>query len=132
MVTVTDDGLERISDIFLGFVDDKAYRVAVGTGTGNEGKKANILNNRVYISNRDNDDCYFEETNATGGFRAHLEVTAGGSTASVSTSNPDENDITEIAVFTKQGVLIVIDEFQEVTIPNGHTEEFTIEGDITR
>lgn len=133
MVTVTDDWLERLSDILLGNVDDEIHEVAVGIGTGNEGTGAQSLANEVYRSNKNNNDCYFEEIGSTGEFRAHLEVTAGGGTANVSTSNPDENDITEIGVFTEQGDLIVIDEFASaVTIPDGHTEEFTIDGDYTR
>lgn len=133
MVTVTDDALERISDIVLGNIDDELYSVAVGIGTGNEGNNADALANEVYRSNKNYGDCFFEEIGGTGEFRAHLEVTAGGSTANVSVSNPDENDITEIGVFTEQGELVVIDEFASpVEIPSGYTEEFTIDGDYTR
>jgi hypothetical protein len=133
MVTVVDDWLERLSDIVLGNVDDEIHEVAVGIGTGNEGTGASSLANEVYRSDKTHGDCFFEEIGTTGEFRAHLEVTAGGGTANVSVSNPDENDITEIAVFTESGQMVVIDEFASaVTIPSGHTEEFTIDGDYTR
>ena len=133
MVTITDNALERISDIVLGNVDDELHAVAVGIGTGNEAESADSLANEVYRSNKNYGDCYFEDIGSTGEFRAHLEVTAGGSTANVSVSNPTENEITEIGVFTKQGELIVIDEFVDtVVIPSGYTEEFTIDGDYTR
>lgn len=132
MVEVTDDGLERVSDVALGNEDDEIHEVAVGIGTGNEGTGANSLANEVYRSNKNNGDCYFVETSADGDFEAHIEVTAGGSTANVTTSNPDENDITEIGVFFEGGQLLVIDEFTAVTIPSGHTEEFAVPVNITR
>jgi hypothetical protein len=130
MVTVIDDWLERVSDILLGKTDDEIHEIAVGTGTGNEGSNASSLANEVYRSNKQNSNCWFEETGSTGQFRAHLEVTAGGGTANVSV--PGENDITEIAVFSKSGQMVVIDEFASpVTIPTGHTEEFIFDGDYT-
>jgi hypothetical protein len=133
MVTITNDWLELLSDIALGKSDDEISAVAVGIGTGNEGQGANALANEVYRSNKDNADVSFEETGTTGQFRARLEVTAGGSTANVETSNPDENDITEIGIFTEQGQLVVIDEFSSaIEIPAGHTEEFTIDANYTR
>lgn len=133
MVTVTDDWLELLSDIALGNADDEIHAVAVGIGIGNEDTGADSLANEVYRSNKNFNDCYFEETGDTGEFTAHLEVTAGGGTANISVQNPDENEITEIGVFTEQGELVVIDEFASaVTIPSGHTEEFTIDGNYTR
>lgn len=133
MVAITNGWLELLSDIALGKSDDEIHAVAVGIGTGNEGQGANQLANEVYRSNKTNADVSFDEQGGTGQFRATLRVTAGGSTANVETSNPDENDITEIGIFTKQGELVVIDEFTSpIEIPAGHTEEFTIDANYTR
>jgi hypothetical protein len=131
MVTVTNDWLNRLSDIAIGNIDDEIHEVAVGTGTGNESAGASSLANEVYRSNKTFGDCAIEDDGPAGEFSAEIEVTAGGSTANVSVTNPDNNDITEIGVFTKQGGLVVINEYSTpVTISSGSRERFIINGDF--
>jgi len=128
MVTVTDDGLERVDDIVHGRVDDEIHAIAVGTGTGNEGTGADVLANEAYRSNKDNGDVRFEDTGGTGESEAVIEVTAGGGTANVAGGT----EISEMAIFTEAGELIAIDEFAGVQIPTGHTEQFVVPTDYTR
>lgn len=128
MVTVTDDGLERVDDIVHGRVDDEIDAIAVGTGTGNEGTGADALANEVYRSTKDNADVRFDDTGGTGESEAVIEVTAGGGTANVAGGT----EISEIGIFTAGGELIAIDEFAAVQIPTGHTEQFVMPTDYTR
>jgi len=132
MVTVTNDWLDRLSDIALGNIDDEIHEVAVGIGTGSESAGASSLANEVYRSSKTFGDCAIKDDGPTGEFSAEIEVTAGGSTANVSVTNPDNNDITEIGVFTKQGGLVVINEYSTpVTISSDSRERFIINGNFT-
>jgi len=128
MVTVTDDGLERVDDIVHGRVDDEIREIAVGTGTGNEGTGADALANEVYRSDKDNADVQFDDVGGTGETEAVIEVTAGGGTANVAGGT----EISEMAIFTEAGELVAIDEFAGVEIPAGHTEQFVMPTDYTR
>lgn len=128
MVTATDAWLDELSDVLIGRSSDELHEVSVGTGSGSEGPNATSLSNEVYSSNKLNDDVFFTDEGNTGQYEAHIQVSAGGSTANVS---PDTT-ITEIAVITKEGTLAIIDEFNGVTIPAGNVEEFIIPADYVR
>ena len=129
MTTITDTGLEWISDTSLGKTGEEIDAIAVGTGTGNEGTGATSLASETYRADKSNEDVVFVETDATGAFEAVITVTGGQEV-------PDDTDITEIGVFGGDTAgdpdLIVIDEFAAVTVEQGHTEEFTVPIDITR
>ena len=128
MVTVTDDGLERVDDIVHGRVDDEIHTIAVGTGTGSEGTGADALANEAYRSTKNNGDVRFDDTGGIGETEAVIEVTAGGGTANVAGGT----EISEMAIFSEAGELIAIDEFAGVQIPTGHTEQFVMPTDYTR
>lgn len=133
MVTVTDDWLEELSKIALGESDDRIQEIAVGTGTGSESQDSTSLSNEVYRVSFDSGAAKLETTDAVGEFTASIDVTAGGSTANVSLQNPDENDITEIAIFTRDGIMVVIDEFTNPqTIDVGTTQRFNFIGSYIR
>lgn len=129
MTTITDNGLEWLSDAALGFNSEEIDAIAVGTGAGNEGTGATSLTAEEYRADQTSEDVVFIETDATGAFEAIITVTGDQEV-------PAGTEITEIAVFAGETdanpTMIVIDEFAAVTIENGHTEEFTIPIDITR
>lgn len=129
MTTITDTGLEWISDVILGSVTEEIDAIAVGSGTGAEGNGATSLTTEEYRAQKSNEDVVFTETDATGAFEAIITITGGQEV-------PAGTQITEIGVFGGDGAadpdLIVIDEFASVTIEQGHTEEFTVPIDITR
>lgn len=128
MTTITNTGLNWIRDVALGRVDEEIDAIAVGSGTGNEGTGAAALASEEYRAEKSNEDVVFVETD-TGAFEAVITVT-GDQEVAAGTA------ISEIAVFGGEGVgdadLLVIDEFADVTVEQGHTEEFTVPIDITR
>jgi hypothetical protein len=133
MTTVTDTWLQALSEIALGESDDRIQEIAVGTGTGSESQDSTALSNEVYRVSFDSGAANLELTDTVGEFVASIDVTAGGSTANVSAQNPSENDITEIAIFTRDEVMVVINEFPEPeTIDVGTTQRFTFTGSYIR
>jgi len=120
MVTVTDDGLEKIGDEMLAAYDE----IAVGTGTTGDVPGDSSLESEVYRAQVEDSIVSFTETDATGGFEAKIEVGGG-------LEVPAGTDISEIGLFA-DGVLVVRDVFAAVTVEDGHREEFTVPGDYTR
>lgn len=129
MTTVTDDGLEALSDVSHGFRAAEIDAVGVGTGTGNEATGATSLANEAYRADKSNEDIEFVEAGASGAVEAIITVTGGQEVSAGA-------EINEIGVYIGEqngnATLVVIDEFANVTVEDGHTEEFTVPYDFTR
>lgn len=124
MTTTPDEGLEAIGDLLKNAV---AY---VGLGTGkNESTTASALGNPEYLAQPSNANVRVIETGTTGEIEIIIEVTGG-------TEVPGGKKISEMAAFDgdpdSDGNLLSIDEFAEIEVEAGHTEEFTIPVDPTR
>jgi len=124
MTTTPDEGLEAIGDLLKNAV---AY---VGLGTGkNESTTASALGNPEYLAQPSNANVRVIETGTTGEIEIIIEVTGG-------TEVPGGTKISEMAAFDgdpdSDGNLLSIDEFAEIEVEAGHTEEFTITVDPTR
>lgn len=120
MVTVTDNGLELISDELLDVYDE----IAVGTGTTDDAAGDTSLESETYRAQVSDSIVEFRETGGTGDYEAAIEVGGG-------LEVPAETEISEIGLFAN-GTLVVRDVFAAVTVEAGHRREFTIDGDITR
>jgi hypothetical protein len=119
MTTAPDDGLEKVSDEVLTEYDE----VAVGTGQG-ESTGATSLGNEEYRGSVADNNIDIRETGSTGEYEAAIEV-GGGLEVTAGA------EISEMGLFI-DGVLVLIDEFTDVPVPNGHREEFTMPADFTR
>lgn len=123
MTTTTDSGLEAISDILIGNRSTEIDALAIGTGTGTEGSSATSLGSEVFRAGVADSNVELIETGATGETELILRV-KGGTDVTAGTA------LTEVGVFIDGagggGELVVIDNFAEVIIETGHTEEFTI------
>jgi len=120
MVTVTDDGLEQISDVLLAAYDE----IAVGTGTDPDAPSDSSLQSEAFRATVKTAGVEFRETGPTGEYEAAIEVGGG-------LEVPAGTDISEIGLFA-DGVLVVRDVFPAVTIEAGDRREFTVPADITR
>jgi hypothetical protein len=124
MTTVSDSGLERIGDLIR--VD--AEFLAVGSGQ-NESSTASGLGSREFAASTSSSNVEFVETGTTGEFEAIIRI-KGGTEVSAGTT------ISEVGLFDGEpvgsGTLLVIDEFDGVTVEAGHTEEFTVPIDPRR
>lgn len=128
MTTITDVGLEWKAGALVGN-HDAIDAVAVGSGTGNEGTDATSLANQEYKALTSSEDVVVQETNSLGQYEAIITVTGDQEV-------PAGTQISEIGVYGGAGsgedVLVVIDEFADVEVEQGHTEEFTVTMTETR
>jgi len=124
MTTVSDSGLERIGDQIKA---DVAF-LAVGSGQ-NESTTASGLGSREFAAGTSNSNVELVETGTTGEFEAIIRI-KGGTEVSAGTV------ISEVGLFdgdpAGSGTLLVIDEFDGITVEAGHTEEFTVPIDLRR
>jgi hypothetical protein len=123
MTTTTDVGLEAISDVLIGNRTGQINALAIGTGTGTESAGATSLGSEVFRAGAADSNVELIETGSAGETELILRV-KGGTDVSAGTA------ITEVAAFIDGagggGELVVIDNFADVIIETGHTEEFTI------
>jgi hypothetical protein len=127
MVTVTDSGLEWLTDKTRDGASSRVDAVALGTGT-NESTTATALGNEVHRGDDSEPAVSFVETDQTT-YEARITVTGG-------TEVPAGTAISEIAVLAGGagggGTLVVIDQFDAVTVEAGHTERFDVPLEFTR
>jgi hypothetical protein len=122
MTTITDTGIETIADLLIGDVTGGVDTIAIGTGQ-NESATATSLGNEVFRATPA--DSNVELINSGSG-EAELAIRVkGGTDVSAGAA------ISEVAII-KNTDIIIVDEFQGVTIETGHTEEFTVPVDILR
>jgi len=125
MTTTPDNGLDRIATSIINTVS----HVAVGTGT-NESASAPALGNREFAASRSDAPVEILQPGETDEIEVVIAI-KGGTEVSGGTG------ISEIGVFDGDptitgATLLFIDEFQTVTVEDGHTEEFTIPVDARR
>jgi hypothetical protein len=129
MTTTTDDGLEVIGDLLIGNSSVIIDALAVGTGSGSEATDATSLNNEIFRGAVSNNNVETVETGQTGESELIIRVKGG-------LEVPANTSVTEVGAFTDGvgggGTLIFIDNFAEVIVEAGHTEEFTIPVDPQR
>lgn len=126
MTTTTDLGLEWIGDKTIDNVNDSISKIAVGSGSGNESTVASSLANEVYRGDVADSNVTQVESSATGRFDTEVVVTGG-------VEVPANTVITEIALFSGSGVMIVIDDFDSgVTVGAGVKQSFQIRFNPTR
>lgn len=120
MTTVTQVGLEWISDKTLdneaGVIDD----IAIGTNGSSESFFATALANEVYRASNGDPNVTVTETNDEGTYTFELDVTGG-------TEVTAGKSIREIALFESNGTMICIGNFNPVFIESGQTETFRVE-----
>jgi len=125
MTTTPDTGLDRIATSIINTVS----HVAVGTGR-NESASATALGSRAFAASRSDIPVEILQPGETGEIEVVIVIKGG-------TEVPAGTGISEIGVFDGDpaatgATLLFIDEFQTVTVEDGHTEEFTIPVDARR
>lgn len=125
MTTTPDTGLDRIATSIINTVS----HVAVGTGR-NESASATALGSRAFAASRSDAPVEILQPGETGEIEVVIAIKGG-------TEVPAGTGISEIGVFDGDpggtgATLLFIDEFQTVTVEDGHTEEFTIPVDARR
>ena len=128
MTTITDAGLEWLRNSVIGEAPGEIHRIAVGTGTGSEHPESDGLDNEVYSATGESPNAEIIPLDEPGHFEAIIQV-KGGTEVDAGT------EITEFGVFVvlpEEVLLFAVDNFEEVPVEAGHTEQFSMEVEITR
>jgi hypothetical protein len=115
---IPDEGLEWVTDKTFGSnPSEYAYIVAVGDGQSSPSPGDTELDNEVYRSNDDSNDCTVEKTSAT-------EITAR-ITLSGGLQIPADTDVNELGIFISDGTTLLYREVNDtVTIGSGEKQTF--------
>lgn len=126
MTTTTDSGLDYIRNRAIGLDSGPIDTIVLGNGSGSESQTASSVDSEVYTANDSNNNVEFVDVSTTGRMEAIVTIKGG-------TEVPPDTNISEMAVrASDDDVLVAIDEFSEVVVEGGHTEEFTMPIQIQR
>jgi hypothetical protein len=117
---IPDEGREWFSQSAMSNTgSERAYIVAVGTGTGATTASNTDLDNEIYRANDDDSVCTVEATSNTGEILARITVSGG-----TEIQNPPQ-DITELGLFVSDGSTLLYREVRSaVTVEAGESQTF--------
>lgn len=122
MATITQVGLEWLSDKALDNETDVIDEIAVGSDGSSESFFATDMGTQEFRAAFSNPNVTLSETDNEGKFEVTVEVTGG-------TEVPAGTIIREVALFTSGDVLIAIGNITAVQVDSGASESFRIEVD---
>lgn len=129
MVLVTNDGREWYRDLAVGDVDTSLDAVAIGVGSGSEDSHSSSLSDEIYRDQFSGE--HVEYTHLVfSRTRVLIQVTGGDEI-------PGGSEITEIGLLsgdTDSGetILVWVNEFPAVEVPDDETTSFGIEYNYVR
>lgn len=126
MTTVTDRALDWYQEQVLNIESGRIDTLALGDGEDSESEDPSGLDNELFRADDSENTVTIELGDDQATVVGEIEVTGG-------TEVPSDTAVTELMLYSdSDDVIVAIDNFPEVLIESGQTEQFEIATEITR